>query len=141
MPDEVGFAEAAAFSVSFLTAWYAMHELGRAREGESVVVSAAAGGVGTSILQLAKLVGLDTMAVIGSPAKRDLALEMGAGKVSERIARHELSYLVSLGPPSHGLREAVAERYQIEAPARYDVLGNYSKNRSVWVSRLRRHSD
>lgn len=82
LPDWADFAEGAAFPVMFLTAWYALHELGRAREGERVVVTAAAGGVGTALLQLARRAGLRTMAVVGSPAKRDLVRELGADLVA-----------------------------------------------------------
>ncbi len=78
LPEWADFAEAAAFPVMYLTAWYALHELGRARAGERVVVTAAAGGVGTAILQLARESRLRVMAVIGSPAKGDLVRELGA---------------------------------------------------------------
>lgn len=78
LPDWADFAEAAAFPVMYLTAWYALHELGRARAGERVVVTAAAGGVGTAILQLARQARLRVMAVIGSPTKGDLVRSLGA---------------------------------------------------------------
>jgi NADPH:quinone reductase-like Zn-dependent oxidoreductase len=78
LPDWADFAEAAAFPVMYLTAWYALHELGRARAGDRVVVTAAAGGVGTAILQLAREARLRVMAVIGSPAKGDLVRKLGA---------------------------------------------------------------
>jgi len=83
MPDACSFAEGAAFPVSFLTAEYALRELGRAKEGETCVVTAAAGGVGTAILQLAKLAGLRVMAVVGSERKRPLVLELGAEHVTD----------------------------------------------------------
>jgi NADPH:quinone reductase-like Zn-dependent oxidoreductase len=78
LPDWADFAEAAAFPVMYLTAWYALHELGRARAGERVVVTAAAGGVGTAILQLAREARLRAMAVIGSPTKGELVRSLGA---------------------------------------------------------------
>ncbi|HWM85760.1 MAG TPA: zinc-binding dehydrogenase [Kofleriaceae bacterium] len=82
LPDWADYAEAAAFPVMYLTAWYALHELGRARAGERVVVTAAAGGVGTAILQLARHAGVRAMAVIGSPEKGDLVRSLGAELVS-----------------------------------------------------------
>jgi len=78
LPDWADFAEGAAFPVMFLTAWYALHELGRARPGERVVVTAASGGVGTAILQLARLAKVRVMAVVGSSAKHELASSLGA---------------------------------------------------------------
>lgn len=82
LPDWASFEEGAAFPVMYLTAWYALHELGRAREGERVVVTAAAGGVGTAILQLARHAGLRVLAVVGSPDKAGLARELGADRVA-----------------------------------------------------------
>ena len=78
LPEWASFEEGAAFPVMYLTAWYALHELGRAREGERVVVTAAAGGVGTALLQLARVAKLRAMAVAGSPAKEQLVRELGA---------------------------------------------------------------
>ena len=85
LPDWAGFAEGASFPVTYLTAWYALHELGRARAGERVVVTAAAGGVGTAILQLGRLAGLRMLAVVGSPAKHELVRSLGA----ETVASYE----------------------------------------------------
>jgi NADPH2:quinone reductase len=77
LPDGVDLAEAAAMPVVFLTAWYALGQT-RVREGERVVVTAAAGGVGTALLQLCALRGARTLALVGSPAKLALCLELGA---------------------------------------------------------------
>jgi NADPH:quinone reductase-like Zn-dependent oxidoreductase len=81
-PEEMDFAEAAAFPVAFLTAHWALQELGRARRGERAVVNAAAGGVGTAILQLARLHGLRVLAVVGSDAKRAQVEALGAEAVT-----------------------------------------------------------
>lgn len=85
LPEWASFEEGAAFPVMFLTAWYALHELGRARAGERVVVTAAAGGVGTAILQLARHADLRVMAVVGSPDKAELVRSLGA----ERVASYD----------------------------------------------------
>jgi NADPH2:quinone reductase len=81
MPEGVDWDEGAAFSVAFLTAYYALHELGRARKGEVCIISAAAGGVGTALVQLAKLAGLEVVAVVGSESKRELPRSLGADHV------------------------------------------------------------
>lgn len=85
LPEWASFEEGAAFPVMYLTAWYALHELGRARTGERVVVTAAAGGVGSAILQLARQAGLRVMAVVGSPDKAELVRSLGA----EQVASYE----------------------------------------------------
>jgi NADPH:quinone reductase-like Zn-dependent oxidoreductase len=85
LPEWASFEDGAAFPVMYLTAWYALHELGRVRAGERVVVTAAAGGVGTALLQLARQAGARVMAVIGSPDKEELVRSLGA----ERVASYD----------------------------------------------------
>ena len=79
IPDTLDFAHAAAFPVQGITAYQLLHESGRLQHGESVLVHAAAGGVGTLAVQLAKLMGAGT--VIGTASnqqKLDLARKLGA---------------------------------------------------------------
>jgi NADPH-dependent curcumin reductase CurA len=52
-----------------VTAWYGLHQLGKPREGETVVVSAASGAVGSVVGQLAKLAGCRAVGIAGGPAK------------------------------------------------------------------------
>jgi NADPH2:quinone reductase len=79
IPSGLDFAHAAAFPLQGLTAYQLLKESARLQTGESVLVHAAAGGVGTLAVQLAKLMGADT--VIGTASteeKLDLARELGA---------------------------------------------------------------
>jgi NADPH2:quinone reductase len=65
--------------VQGLTAWHLLRTSTHLQQGESVVVHAAAGGVGTLAVQLAKAWGAgNVIGVASSPAKRDLATELGA---------------------------------------------------------------
>jgi NADPH:quinone reductase-like Zn-dependent oxidoreductase len=80
-PSWADAAEAAGFPVMFLSAFHALHDLGRARAGERVVVTAAAGGVGTAILQLARAAGVRVLAAVGSPSKHELVRSLGAEEV------------------------------------------------------------
>ncbi|WP_425412978.1 type I polyketide synthase [Micromonospora nigra] len=57
IPDDWSYADAAAVPVVFLTAWYGLVELGRLTAGESVLVHAAAGGVGMAAVQIARHLG------------------------------------------------------------------------------------
>jgi NADPH:quinone reductase-like Zn-dependent oxidoreductase len=77
LPDGVDLAEAAAMPVVFLTAWYAIEQT-RLRRGDRVVVTAAAGGVGTALLQLCALRGTKTLALAGSASKLALCRELRA---------------------------------------------------------------
>ncbi|GIM96186.1 NADPH:quinone oxidoreductase family protein [Paractinoplanes toevensis] len=79
VPDAVGDAEALALLVQGLTAWHVLASSARIRPGETVVVNAAAGGVGTLAVQLARHFGAGrVIAVAGSPQRRALALSLGA---------------------------------------------------------------
>ena len=69
------------------TAWHILKTVGHLQPGETVVVHAAAGGVGTIAIQLAKLWGAKVIAVASSEGKRALATSLGADAVVE--ATHE----------------------------------------------------
>ena len=77
-PDSMSFVEAAAFPVQYLTAFHALTTCGRANAGETVLIHAAAGGVGTAAVQIAKLLGLHVVATASSDEKRRRVLELGA---------------------------------------------------------------
>ncbi len=81
LPPGVGFVEGAALAVTGLTADHALHTVGRVRPGERVVITAAAGGVGSLAVQLARLAGAQVVAVASTEAKRRLAAELGAQEV------------------------------------------------------------
>lgn len=79
LPPNVPFEQAVAIPVQGMTAYLLLDPAGRLKAGESVLVHAAAGGVGTLAVQIAKLLGAGT--VIGTartPAKLDLIRELGA---------------------------------------------------------------
>jgi alcohol dehydrogenase len=78
IPARISFTEAAGIGVTYLTAYHALVTLGQAKKGESVVVHAAAGGVGTAALQIAKHLGLRVFATVGSESKRQMAKDLGA---------------------------------------------------------------
>lgn len=69
LPAGMTFAQGAAFRVAYLTAWVALVRLGRAQAGDWVVVHGAAGGVGLATVDLARALGLKTIAVASSEAK------------------------------------------------------------------------
>ncbi len=69
-PDALGWAEAAAVPVAFLTAWVALFSAGNAREGETALILGAGGGVGTAAVQLAVQRGIRVIGTAGTPHKR-----------------------------------------------------------------------
>jgi NADPH2:quinone reductase len=78
VPDAMSFVEAAAFPVQYLTAYHALTTVGRAVPGETVLIHAAAGGVGTAAVQIAKLLGLRVIGTASSEEKRARVLKLGA---------------------------------------------------------------
>jgi NADPH2:quinone reductase len=87
VPDEVGDGEALALLVQGLTAWHVLRNCARLREGESVVVNAAAGGVGSLAVQLAKHFGAGrVIAAASTMDKRDLALLLGGDAAVDSAA-------------------------------------------------------
>ena len=79
IPDGVDDETALALVLQGLTAWHLYRTCARVRDGESVVVHAAAGGVGSLAVQLGKAMGAGRVIATASTAdKRALALELGA---------------------------------------------------------------
>ena len=78
LPENVTFAEAAAFGVSYTTAHYGLFERGGARAGETVFIHGASGSVGTSAIQLAKRAGLTVIGSGGTEKGLDLIRAEGA---------------------------------------------------------------
>src|SRR3954451_14027662 len=64
LPDELDFAQGASLILNYHTAYFALRLRGRVRQGETVLVHGAAGGVGTAALQVAKGLGARTIAIV-----------------------------------------------------------------------------
>lgn len=81
LPETMGTVAAATVPVAFLTAYYAMVELGRIQPGETILIHGAAGGVGLAALQIAKLKGARVIATAGTVEKRRFLEMLGADHV------------------------------------------------------------
>jgi NADPH2:quinone reductase len=80
LPEGASFAEGASFLTTYLTAWIPLKSL--VEPGQTVLVHAAAGGVGTAAVQLAKHLGARVVATAGSSEKLEVALEAGADETA-----------------------------------------------------------
>lgn len=78
LPDNASFAEGASFLLTFLTAYIPLTRQVRVRAGSTVLVYAAAGGVGTATIQVARALGARVIAAAGSAEKLDVCRELGA---------------------------------------------------------------
>ncbi len=84
VPEGVDYLQATALLVQGITAYGVLHDSARVQPGESVLVQAAAGGVGTLAVQLAKLAGAETvLGTASTPEKRDLAESLGADQTMD----------------------------------------------------------
>ena len=78
VPASFSGAQAAAFPVSYFTAYFGLRTLGRGVPGEWVLVQAAAGALGTASIQLAKQMGMHVVAMASTEAKLQIARGLGA---------------------------------------------------------------
>jgi NADPH2:quinone reductase len=86
LPDSIGDEDAASLLLQGITAWYLLRRLRSVQAGETIVIHAAAGGVGSLACQWATHIGVRVIGTVGSPAKAAIARENGATEV---ILYHE----------------------------------------------------
>jgi NADPH2:quinone reductase len=78
LPESASFAEGAAFLLTFLTAWIPLTRQVRLEPGQTVLVHAGSGGVGTAAIQCAKHLGARVVATASTDEKRQFCLDQGA---------------------------------------------------------------
>lgn len=78
---EFSTEENAAYAVNFMTAWVGIMEMGRARPNDTILIQAAAGGVGTAAVQIAKQFGCTVFGTVGDNAKIPLVESLGGDGV------------------------------------------------------------
>src|SRR5262249_10014872 len=89
VPDGVDAGDAAAFRVTYLTAYHALRSIAEVRAGDWVVVLGAAGGVGLACVDIAKLLGARVIAAASSERKLAVCRERGADDTID-YAREDL---------------------------------------------------
>jgi NADPH2:quinone reductase len=83
-PPELDDAAAAGFLIAYQTSWFALHRRTQLRAGETLLVQAAAGGVGSAAVQLGKAAGARVIGVVGGAEKAKIVAELGADLVIDR---------------------------------------------------------
>ena len=97
-PSAYSPEESAAFAVNYLTAWVALFEMARLRPSDRVLVQAAAGGVGTAAVQLAKRFGCTVYGTAGTDAKVEALRGLGVdGAVNYRTHDFETALAAGRG--------------------------------------------
>jgi len=90
LPEDAGFEHGAAFLLAFLTAWLPLTRQARVTAGSRVLVTAAAGGVGSAGVQVASALGAEVVGAVGSEEKLEHVRALGATAVTyEQLAELE----------------------------------------------------
>ena len=114
IPDEIDFVRAAAFPLTFLTAWHMLMTRAQLKRGEDVLVLAAGSGVGQAAIQIALLHGARVFATAGSDDKLERARALGAYEV---IHHHKQD----VAAEDHAADEPARRRRRHRACRRRDV--------------------
>ncbi|MEU4269939.1 NADPH:quinone oxidoreductase family protein [Streptomyces sp. NPDC026092] len=83
-PEALDDAEAAALHIGYQTGWFGLHRRAALKEGETLLVHAAAGGVGSAAVQLGKAAGATVIGVVGGSDKVEVARALGCDVVVDR---------------------------------------------------------
>nr|WP_206441925.1 NADPH:quinone oxidoreductase family protein [Streptomyces boncukensis] len=83
-PEALDDAEAAALHIGYQTGWFGLHRRARLQPGETLLVHAASGGVGSAAVQLGKAAGARVLGVVGGSAKAETARQLGCDVVIDR---------------------------------------------------------
>jgi synaptic vesicle membrane protein VAT-1 len=88
LPDMLNFAQGAALPAVFLTAYYALFQLAHPRKNDVLLIHSAAGGVGSTLVQMAKLAGCRVLGVVGAPHKVAYVKSLGADLVIDKSTQN-----------------------------------------------------
>ena len=83
-PKALDDAQAASLYIGYQTGWFGLHRRAHLQAGETLLVHAAAGGVGSAAIQLGKAAGARVIGVVGGAEKAAVARELGADVVVDR---------------------------------------------------------
>ncbi len=87
LPASMNFSEAAGFPAVFMTAYHALFQNIVVRPEMTVLIHSAAGGVGSSLVQLAKVFGMKVVGVVGSSHKVDIVRKLGGDEVIDKSSQ------------------------------------------------------
>ncbi|AHW65473.1 Alcohol dehydrogenase zinc-binding domain-containing protein [Corynebacterium glyciniphilum AJ 3170] len=85
-PESLEDGQAASLFIGYQTAWFALHRRTQLKAGETLLVHAAAGGVGSAAVQIGKAAGARVIGVVGGSDKAEIARQLGADVVVDRHA-------------------------------------------------------
>ncbi|WP_116209300.1 quinone oxidoreductase family protein [Streptomyces olivoreticuli] len=111
VPDDITDDQAVALALQGNSAWHLLHTSLRIADGETVVVPAAAGGLGSLAVQLAAHAGAKVIALASTADKRDLAVKLGAYAAVDSTSEDLTERIVeAAGGPVHAAMEMTGGR-------------------------------
>ncbi len=160
--DALSAAQAAAIPINYCTTWFALHDRAQIQEGETVLITGAAGGTGTACIQLSLAAGAVPIAIVGGGEKADLVRSLGVELVVDHRATPEwvdtvremsgggvdVAYDAVGGDAFHQVRRCMAWNGRLliigfvggiaQAPTNHALLKNYSIVGVHWGASLMR---
>ena len=121
-PKKMNFDEAAAFPAVMLTAYHALFQNVVVRKGMTALIHSAAGGVGSSLVQLCRIKGIKTIGVIGSSHKRKTLEDLGCDHIIDKTTEDLWKKVEEFAPQGVDLAfdangvETMKESYKHLAP-------------------------
>lgn len=106
--ESLSFEEMAGMPLVFATAVYGLLHLGRLKKGEKVLIHSATGGVGLAAVQIAKMVGAEIFATVGTPAKREFLKREYGLEDSHIFSSRDTSFAAGIMAATNGLGIDVA---------------------------------
>lgn len=101
LPKQLTLSQAAGFPAVHMTAYHALFQLVRIRRSGKVLIHSAAGGVGSALLQLSRIAGFTSVAVVGSQHKVDFARHFGADHVIDKGSENLWQRAQELAPEGY----------------------------------------
>lgn len=138
IPDDVAFEDAAVVPTVWMTAWHALMDTADLRMGESILIHAAASGVSTAAIQLAKAAGAFVVATASTPEKLEYAQRLGADVVVNSSSG-DVTAAARAATDGRGVDVVLdhvgpavwdASIYSLAAKGRLVFLGNTTGNRA-----------
>ena len=102
IPDDMSFQDAAAFPVSYITAYFALMYQQRMRRGESVLIHSGAGGLGQASIQLAKLLDGEIFVTVGTEEKKQFLMDVYAIPEDHIFSSRTASFKSGINRMTHG---------------------------------------
>lgn len=119
VPPALDDVTAATLHLTYLTAWLGLHRRASVRPGDIVVVTAAAGGVGSAAVQLAHAAGATVIGIASGPGKLEIVTDLGADVVIDGAAEDVIARVRHLAPDGVDIVFDTVGGHSYEAATKY----------------------